>query len=109
MDTLNDTVSLLSSYIFTPTLLKQYQSTSNKYTNSSSSIRYIDSLNETQAIQDFYSQSTILMPSLQTVLLTQYKRLMVHVVTNDMAESSRSYQISSSDKDTIFSTVISLL
>ena len=27
---------------------------------------------------------------------------MVHVVTNDMAESSRSYQISSSDKDTIF-------
>lgn len=102
MDTLNDTVSLLSSYIFTPTLLKQYQSTSNKYTNSSSSIRYIDSLNETQAIQDFYSQSTILMPSLQTVLLTQYKRLMVHVVSNNMAESSRSYQISSSDKDTIF-------
>ena len=75
MDTLNDTVSLLSSYIFTPTLLKQYQSTSNKYTNSSSSIRYIDSLNETQAIQDFYSQSTILMPSLQTVLLTQYKEI----------------------------------
>lgn len=102
MDTLNDTVSLLSSYIFTPLLLEQYQSSSSKNANSSSSIRYIDSLNETQAIQKFYNQSTILMPSLQTTLLTQYKRLMVHVISNDMAESSRSYQISFSDKETIF-------
>lgn len=97
--TLNDAVSSLqSSFIFTPVVLEEYQSSVNVDGKSSRS----DSINSTEAIGYFYNQSDILMPSLNTVLLSEYKRISVHVVSNELVNSSRVYQFTSDDTNLIF-------
>ncbi|KAG5419260.1 MTC6 [Candida metapsilosis] len=85
--TLNATISPISSYIFSPNVLQEYRSqvhpTSNLYAS-------------------FYNNSDNIMPPLQTVLLSQYKRILVNVLSNEIVSSPRGYSISSDDKQMIF-------
>lgn len=97
-DTLNDTIASLGSYIFTPTVLSQYQSDASHVEKASSG----SSINSTQAISYFYNQSNIIVPSLDTVLLSEYKRVSAHILSNELVNSSRVYQFTSYDTDLIF-------
>ncbi|CAI5758564.1 unnamed protein product [Candida verbasci] len=84
--TLNDTVASINSYIFTPQVLDAYKI----------------ELDSTHEFRSFYNQSDLIMPSLQTVLLNEYKRLLVNVISNDLTTSPNSYNISQQDEDIIF-------
>ncbi|EMG49145.1 hypothetical protein G210_0160, partial [Candida maltosa Xu316] len=101
--TLNDTVTSLGSFIFTPQVLEQYQQ--DAVGTMGMNVKPGDKSNEvnsTQAISKFYNQSSILLPTIDTVLLTEYKRVMVSVVSNQLVNSARLYQFTSDDKNTIF-------
>lgn len=85
--TLNATITPIASYIFSPDVLSEYRqkvySSSNPYAS-------------------FYNRSDIIMPTLETVLLSQYKRILVNVLTNDIVPSPREYSITSDDEKLIF-------
>ncbi|RCK57763.1 Maintenance of telomere capping protein 6 [Candida viswanathii] len=97
--TLNNTVASLGSFIFSPTVLEQYQEETQNGTQEGDGG---DSVNSTQAISYFYNRSDIVVPSLETVLLVEYKRVLVHVVSNELVNSTRVYQFSDNDKNLIF-------
>ncbi|KAI5950614.1 MTC6 [Candida margitis] len=85
--TLNATVTPIASYIFSPNVLNDYRS---KVSLSSSSY------------ESYYNRSDIIMPTLETVLLSQYKRILVNVLSNDVVSSPREYSISDADRNLIF-------
>ncbi|KAI5960989.1 MTC6 [Candida pseudojiufengensis] len=85
--TLTETFSKLSQYIFDPSVLNDYRSQVNS-----------ENLNEVS----FYNRSSIVMPTLRTVLLNQYRRLLVNVISNDVVESRRAYTVNDLDKQLIF-------
>ncbi|KAK6455660.1 uncharacterized protein RJT20DRAFT_96912 [Scheffersomyces xylosifermentans] len=84
--TLNDTFSAIGSYIFTPIDLANYRSTS------SSDLAY----------QSFYNMTTSALPSLETVLLTYFRRVFINVVSNELVGGERGYNFTASDNNTVF-------
>ncbi|KAI5952548.1 MTC6 [Candida jiufengensis] len=87
--TLSETFALMSSYIFGPSTLNDYRSK-------------VQEEEENHEFVSFYNRSDIIMPSLTTVLLSEYKRLMVNVISDETIDSRRSYTINELDKNMIF-------
>ncbi|CAD1812284.1 putative integral membrane protein [Candida parapsilosis] len=85
--TLNATITPIASYIFSPNVLDDYRQqvylSSNPYAS-------------------FYNKSSTIMPTLETVLLSQYKRILVNVLSNEIVPSPRAYTIDSHDRELIF-------
>ncbi|KAI3404275.2 MTC6 [Candida oxycetoniae] len=87
--TLGDILAPISSYIFTPEVLASYRERKSAEVDNSES-------------QVFYAQSNFTMPSLNTVLFGEYKRLLVNVLSNELVDSRRVYKTNSQDEKTIF-------
>ncbi|KAK6205372.1 uncharacterized protein RJT21DRAFT_4730 [Scheffersomyces amazonensis] len=89
--TLNSTISSLGSYVFTPNDFHNYQENLqiNQYSN-------------------FYNSTSTILPSLSTVLLSDFRRILVNVVSNELVNSTRKYEISSEDTSVIFFSGISV-
>ncbi|KAK6463074.1 maintenance of telomere capping protein 6 [Scheffersomyces coipomensis] len=82
---LNATIGSLNTYIFSPTDLESYEANlqQNQYSN-------------------FYNSSSQTLPSLSTVLLTDFKRVMFNVIANNLANTTRKYILSTEDTSMIF-------
>lgn len=84
--TLSDTISSFGNLVFTPKDLDNYrvrQSQNSKYNT-------------------FYNQSSNTLPSLETFLFVDFKRVLVNVISNDVVNSSLSYNFTNADRDQIF-------
>ncbi|KAI5948692.1 MTC6 [Candida theae] len=85
--TLNATISPIASYIFTPQVLQDYRS---------------QILSSSSSYASFYNQSSLDMPTLETVLFSQYKRMLVNVLSDELVPSPRVYSITDTDREYIF-------
>ncbi|KAG7663081.1 MTC6 [[Candida] subhashii] len=83
---LNETVASLGSSLFTPIDLDNYRA----------------NINHSSTPVSYYNSSNLLMPSLETVLLTDFRRILVNVVSNELEPSSRKYNITQADRNVIF-------
>ncbi|EGW31422.1 uncharacterized protein SPAPADRAFT_61987 [Spathaspora passalidarum NRRL Y-27907] len=84
--TLNATFSGLGTSLFTPEVLQTYRNTV-----------AVDTTN-----MGFYNSSSALMPSLNMVLYTELRRIMLNVVSNELISSTRGYTITENDKMGLF-------
>lgn len=84
--TLNDIVSSFGTSLFTPSDLSSYRSTN---------YRKGDNVG-------FYNQTRQSFPTLNTFLLLDYKRVMTTVIANDLVKSQYTYNVTSSDKKSVF-------
>ncbi|ODV66459.1 hypothetical protein HYPBUDRAFT_153294 [Hyphopichia burtonii NRRL Y-1933] len=88
---LNDTISPLSTYLYTPTNLKDFENTASQSEDENDS-----------GDSNFYNSTDGTFPTLENFLFSNYKRTLAIVMNNELEKTNRTYNISSNDRKNIF-------